>query len=193
MKYGLTMHNKWSQDTYLNAYWFAAKAHVDQRYPGTQISYIMHLSFVTMEVIAALHQEASTLDADFAVQCALLHDVIEDTDVTYQDLLLHFGSDVADAVQALTKDLSLPTKAEQMRDSLHRIRLQPKEVWMVKLADRISNLQPPPHYWSESKCCAYLLEAQEIYDALHTASPVLAARLHEKIQNYSMPHSMGNS
>ena len=45
------------QEAYLRAYHFAARAHGDQLYPGTQISYIMHLSFVSMEVLAALAVE----------------------------------------------------------------------------------------------------------------------------------------
>lgn len=42
-------------------------------------------------------------------------------------------------------------KKLQMQDSLRRIKSQPREVWMVKMADRITNLQPPPGHWSEEK------------------------------------------
>ena len=65
----------WSQDQYIKAYQFAALAHWGQFVPGTDIAYIMHLSFVSMEVIAALRTEQGH-DEDLAVQCALLHDVI---------------------------------------------------------------------------------------------------------------------
>lgn len=37
--------------------------------------------------------------------------------------------------------------SEQMEDSLRHIRLRPKEIWAIKLADRITNLQPPPSHW----------------------------------------------
>ena len=43
-------------------------------------------------------------DLDFAVQVALLHDIIEDTATTYDELAEHFGSKVADGVLALTKN-----------------------------------------------------------------------------------------
>jgi len=65
-----------------------------------------------------------------------------------------FGKAVTDGVKALTKNESLP-KDRQMSDSLHRIKLQPSEIWAVKLADRITNLQPPPAYWSREKIPNY--------------------------------------
>ncbi len=172
----------WSQDSYLKAYRFAAEAHEGQLFPGTNISYLMHLSFVTMEVIAALayHPEAN---GDLAVQCALLHDVLEDTAVSAESVKETFGSDVLHGVSALTKDKSLPKKAS-MADSLARIQQQPNEVWMVKLADRISNLAKPPSHWDSEKIVAYRQEAIQIYDALSDASDFLAKRLNERIEAY---------
>jgi (p)ppGpp synthase/HD superfamily hydrolase len=55
---------------------------------------------------------------------------------------------------------------------------------LVKLADRISNLAPPPYYWTKEKIRGYREEAIEIYTALHSASRFLAARLQEKIDAY---------
>ncbi len=175
----------WSQDTYVKAYKFAARAHRWQWVPGTSIPYIMHLSFVSMEVLAALAQaDVQVRDADLAVQCALLHDVIEDTPVRYPELEAAFGSAVADGVLALTVHKKLP-RPEQMPECLARIRQQPREIWMVKLADRITNLQPPPKHWSKSKIREYHREAQVIYEALRDASPFLADRLSRKITEYA--------
>ncbi|MEM7333626.1 MAG: HD domain-containing protein [Chloroflexota bacterium] len=172
----------WSQDSYLEAYRFAAEAHQGQQYPGTTISYIMHLSFVSMEVLAALANH-SEMDGDLAVKCALLHDVLEDTAVSADTLEATFGTDVFNGVAALTKDKDLPKKAS-MADSLARIQQQPKEVWIVKLADRISNLSRPPQHWNREKIAAYRQEAIQIYDALHEASDFLAKRLNERIEAY---------
>ena len=174
----------WSQDRYLAVYHFAARAHQGQIYPGTELPYILHLAFVSMEVIAALRDEPDR-DGDLAVQCALLHDTIEDTGVTYDELATAFGTAVADGVLALSKDTDLPKDA-QMTDSLWRIRLQPPEIWMVKLADRICNLQSPPAHWAAEKVVRYRAEAEQIYVALAEASPSLAARLREKIAGYRM-------
>ena len=94
-----------------------------------------------------------------------------------------FGQAVAAGVLALTKDMALP-KEQQLADSLRRIRHQPPEVWMVKLADRISNLQPPPSHWTKQKSASYREEALQIHEALREASPSLAKRLLAKIESY---------
>lgn len=72
----------WSQEKYIKAYKFAARAHQGQNIPGSEIPYIMHPSFVCMEVIAALSVEKEVsvekeLDGDLAIQCALLHDTFQ--------------------------------------------------------------------------------------------------------------------
>lgn len=172
----------WSQDAYIQAYHFAAQAHHGQLVPGTDIPYLMHISLVCMEVTAALHAEPAG-DPSLAVQCALLHDVIEDTPATFDSVRDAFGAAVANGVQALTKDKRLE-KSQQMEDSLRRIRQQPREVWLVKLADRITNLQPPPATWTPAKITAYQAEARQILAALGGASPLLAARLEQKIAAY---------
>jgi (p)ppGpp synthase/HD superfamily hydrolase len=176
------MQNSWLQDDYIKAYRFAAQAHRGQHVPGTDLPYIMHVSFVSMEIMAALGVETGR-DGNLAVQCALLHDVIEDTDVTYEQVQAEFGEKVAQGVLALTKDKRLE-KRLQMQDSLQRIRQQPQEIWMVKLADRISNLEPPPYYWTKERISGYREEALEIYHTLHSASEYLGSRLVEKIELY---------
>ena len=94
-----------------------------------------------------------------------------------------FGPKVLDGVQALTKNASLP-KSEAMADSLARIRSQPREVWAVKLADRITNLQPPPTHWTPEKIASYRNEAKIIHRALHDGHPFLGERLARKIEDY---------
>ncbi|MCG6135152.1 MAG: HD domain-containing protein [Nostoc sp. LLA-1] len=179
--YQLSLQN-WSPEIYIKAYKFAAHAHQGQKFPGTDISYIMHLSFVSMEIIAALSAEEEH-DGDLAIQCAILHDTIEDTNTTYEQIKAEFGESVANGVLALTKDNFLE-KHLQMADSLQRIKEQPLEIWMVKLADRITNLQAPPHYWNQNKIIRYREEGIKIYEALKDASPFLASRLFSKIEDY---------
>jgi (p)ppGpp synthase/HD superfamily hydrolase len=174
----------WSQDEYIRAYHFAARAHRWQLYPGTSIPYIMHLSFVSMEVMATMAQGETVQNPDLALQCALLHDVLEDTRVRYEQVRDEFGEAVAQGVRALTVDKRLP-RSEQMAECLPRIRQQPAEIWMVKLADRITNLQPPPRHWSKARVRDYHQEAQVILAALKDASPFLAERLRVKINEYA--------
>lgn len=172
----------WHQDDYRKAYRFAAQAHKWQKVPGTDLPYIMHLSFVVMEIIAALRNN-DDYDGNLAVQCALLHDVIEDTRTRYEQVETEFGEAVAGGVLALSKDKKLD-KSLQMADSLKRIKQQPREIWMVKLADRITNLQPPPWYWSKDKISHYGEEALTIYNALREANDALANRLLAQIEQY---------
>lgn len=171
----------WDADLYKRGLDFAAKAHGDQRVPGSGAPYVVHLAKVAMEVLCAPEG-----DVDLAMCCALLHDSMEDAGVTHERIAAEFGVDVAAGVEALTKNEQLP-KAERMADSLKRIRLQPREVWRVKLADRITNLEPAPPSWSVEKQRAYLAEAQQILDALGEASRPLAARLRAKMRDYLKP------
>jgi (p)ppGpp synthase/HD superfamily hydrolase len=176
------MTSNWNPELYIKACRFASIAHRGQIVPGSDLPYLMHLNFVSMEIIAALSVE-SGYDGDLAVQCALLHDTIEDTDTTYEQIRSIFGTRVADGVQALSKNPDLE-KSQRLTDSLDRIEQQPKEIWMVKLADRITNLQPPPAHWNLAKIVRYREEAGEIHTRLQTASPILSLRLQEKITNY---------
>ncbi|WP_323696543.1 HD domain-containing protein [Thiorhodovibrio litoralis] len=136
-----------------------------------------------MEATATVAHE-NVNNADLLVSCALLHDSIEDTTTTYEDIEELFGIEIADGVLSLTKNTMLPSKLEQMTDSIKRIRSQPLEVWMVKLCDRITNLQPPPRHWDKIKIENYKNEAGFILDRLGEASPFLADRLSNKIANY---------
>lgn len=170
----------WNQDLFKKTLDFAAKAHGAQVVTGSGAPYVVHLIKVASEVLRAAD---GSFDVDLSMQCALLHDSVEDAGMQVETLRTAFGSAVADGVSALTKNDALP-KAEQMADSLRRIKLQPREVWLVKLADRITNLEPAPAHWSPEKRVKYRLEAQEIHDALGSAHAGLAARMREKIAGY---------
>jgi len=172
---------KIDQEKITKAWFFASRVHKEQKYPGEQLPYVTHLGNVMLEVMGMV----STLeDTDLAICCAILHDTIEDADVSHEELETAFGKSVADGVMALTKNETLATKREQMLDSLERIKQQPKEVWMVKMADRVSNLGEPPHYWKVEKRESYRAEAQIIWDYLHEANEAMAERLKEKIDAY---------
>jgi len=173
----------WTPEGYAAALHFAARAHGDQREPVESLPYLHHVTWVAAEVLSALREEPG-LDEELAVQCALLHDVLEDTEVRYDELAVAFGDAVARGVLSLSKNASLP-KPEQMRDSLARIRLQPREVWIVKLADRTCNLHPPlPRHWTHDKALAYRDEAELILRELGAGSGHLARRLRRRIDAY---------
>lgn len=166
-------------------------AHRGQVYGGPteelSIDYISHIGSVAMEVVWAL-PASPHYDGNLAVQCALLHDVIEDTAKTYADVLQEFGQDVANGVRSLSKDRTIGDPPKQMVDSLHRIRQQPREIWMVKLADRIANLHYPPHSWQPERIRAYAEEALLIHEFLKEGSEILAERLLVRIEEYKRFH-----
>jgi (p)ppGpp synthase/HD superfamily hydrolase len=149
---------RWSHESWEKAFGFAARAHGSQTTPDGY-PYIYHIGLVAFELLSGLDDTAG-IDADLAIQCALLHDVLEDTGVTYEALAREFGSRVADGVLALTKNSQIE-KSGRMAESLARIVKQPKEIWMVKLADRISNMRTPPPSWTNEKITSYLDEAKD--------------------------------
>lgn len=171
---------------YQAALTFAEQAHQGQTYPshlqGEEEDYIRHVLEVA-ELVEATLQGDTAYDTSLAVHCALLHDTLEDTLVTAAELESRFGKAITAGVQALSKNPDLP-KPEQMLDSLARIRQQPHEVWLVKLADRISNLAPPPWHWDREKIIAYQEESRIIHAQLQDAHAGLAASLLERITDY---------
>jgi guanosine-3',5'-bis(diphosphate) 3'-pyrophosphohydrolase len=179
------MKPAWSQEIYLKAFKFAAEAHKEQKVPGSDLPYIAHVTLVSMEIMAALSVQYD-LDGDLAIQCALLHDVIEDTKAKYKDRMeKEFEAKVVDGVKALSKNETIESKNIRMIDSLERIKKQPKEIWMVKMADRITNLQPPPSHWDQEKIFNYKQESELIYENLKDANKFLADRLKQKIDSYN--------
>jgi (p)ppGpp synthase/HD superfamily hydrolase len=137
----VSSHMQWSVELYRKALKFAANAHGQQVVPGQKYSYVVHLCSVCAEVMNALQFEKQA-DADLAICCALLHDTLEDTTVPPVELEEAFGRDVWMGVAALTKKKRL-SKSAAMADCLERILIEPKEVGMVKMADRITNHDQP--------------------------------------------------
>lgn len=180
--YNIKLYTMNLQSAYQQAISFAARKHAGQMITGTQLPYLVHVCNVAMEVIIASHHTAGFNVID-AVQVALLHDTIEDTDTSYKELSEVFSEDIAAGVLALTKNEALP-KAEQMPDSLRRIKVLPKEIWAIKLADRITNLQKPPELWNASKKSDYLDEAIGIAAHLEGGNAYLENRIKELIQSY---------
>ncbi|WP_405410466.1 HD domain-containing protein [Maribacter sp. Asnod1-A12] len=172
-----------TQELYQEAMKFAGEKHSKQKVPGTNSNYLLHISNVAMEVLIAYNFE-NKFDIDFAIQTAILHDTIEDTRTDFEEIKNKFGEKIAEAVDALTKDEKLPSKQEKMMDSLTRINNLQKEVGLVKLADRITNLQNPPSYWSVDKIKRYCEEAKLISRTLSDKNIYLNRRLDAKIAEY---------
>ncbi len=184
----MEQQKQWSIDEIQKIWQLASKLHNGQKYggfsDGEQVEYLNHIGSVVFEVLNAL-QFTENINADLAVKCAILHDTIEDTAITYEKVKALFGHEVASGVLALTKNDKIEDSLEKMRDSLKRIKEQPIEIWAVKMADRITNLYEPPFYWKDEKKLLYMEEAEIIYDELKDGNKYLAGRLKTKIKEYS--------
>ncbi len=171
------------QTLYQEAIRFAAEKHGPQKVKGSKNPYVVHLSNVAMELFIAARRTPG-MDLSLAIQVALLHDTIEDTQTTKAELEETFSTDVAEGVWALTRDQRL-LRDYRLTDSLAKIRQCPKEVWAVKLADRITNLQTPPKSWSKSHKREYLFDSMQILEALMGGNEYLEKRLKAKIEEYN--------
>ena len=109
------------------------------------------------------------LDEDSIVAC-LLHDTIEDTDATYEEVSKLFGSDVADLVEGVTKltRVVYTTKEEAQMENLRKMLLAMSKdirVILIKIADRLHNMHTM-NFQSEAKRREKALETMEIYAPL---------------------------
>jgi (p)ppGpp synthase/HD superfamily hydrolase len=173
----------WNPDKYLTAWNFATLHHGNQKY-GKRDPYLNHIGAVVGEVAWALSLSPE-LNANLAVQAAILHDVIEDTKVGYYTLLDTFGLQVARGVLALSKDPNVSKKDfKQTHDCLKRIKYEPVEIAVVKLAARIVNLQSLPEHWDIAKRLDYVDESQLIFRSLGSSHKLLGDRLKLKIDQY---------
>lgn len=170
------------QSTFKKAYEYAALKHQGQKLPGTKLPYLVHVTNVAIEVLVA-GMNTNDFDLDFGVSVALLHDVMEDTEANYLELKDLYGERIAEGVLALTKFSNLE-KSEQMENSLDRIKMLEKEIWAVKLADRLINLQAPSLEWTPEKRKKYLQGSENILSELAPANEYLALRLKAAINEY---------
>jgi guanosine-3',5'-bis(diphosphate) 3'-pyrophosphohydrolase len=153
---------------------YAAEKHKDQKRKGTASEpYINHLLEVAQLVSTALSQPDANL-----IIATLLHDTVEDADVTSTELIKQFGQDVADLVAELTDDKSLP-KAERKRLQVEHAAKLSVRAQTIKLADKISNLRSilssPPADWNLERKRGYFDWAKRVVDGLTAPNPMLKA------------------
>lgn len=122
----------------LNAYQFAAQCHEGQTRQSGE-PYITHPVAVAI-ILANMHLDAESLMA------AMLHDVIEDTHVSKEDVAERFGPTVAELVDGVSKltEIEFASKAEQQAENFQKMTLAMAKdirVMLVKLADRLHNMR----------------------------------------------------
>ncbi len=116
---------------------------------------------------------------DLEVLCAaVLHDTIEDTKTTREELAAAFGEGIAEIVVEVTDDKTLGKKERKDRQVSHAPHLS-RQAKLVKLADKISNLRDilefPPSHWPTSDKHQYFDWAGQVIDGLRGVHPGLEA------------------
>ncbi len=156
----------------LRAAVFAAEKHALQKRKGAAGEpYVNHLLEVAELVSSALTEPDPNL-----VMAALLHDTVEDTGVTREQLIECFSLDVATLVMECTDDKSLP-KAERKRLQIEHAPKISARAQVIKLADKISNLRSilysPPADWDLERRRQYFEWARQVVAALSHPNPTL--------------------
>jgi guanosine-3',5'-bis(diphosphate) 3'-pyrophosphohydrolase len=158
----------------LSALQFAAHKHRDQRRKDLEASpYINH----PIALANVLWDEGRVHDAS-VICAALLHDTIEDTETTEQEIRGLFGAKVAHIVAEVSDDKT-HDKATRKRLQIEHAPHISREAKLVKLADKICNLRDmgasPPKTWPKSRVREYFDWAKAVVDGLRGVHPRLEA------------------
>ncbi len=156
--------NNWRSNTKLitTAYNYAVSHHGDQKRKSGE-PYIIH----PLQVAYTL----ANMDMDDATVCAaLLHDVVEDTEATHEDLIKEFGEEIATMVDGVTKlgKLNYASLKEQQVEDYRKMFLamgKDIRVILIKLADRLHNMRTLKHL-SRDRQIANAGETMELYAPL---------------------------
>lgn len=141
------------------AFDFARLAHGDQKRKDGSL-------FITHPLAAAEIIAEMSLDEE-SIIAALLHDTVEDTGITHEDIEKKFGTEVAELVEGVTKltRVTYSNKEDEQMENLRKMLIAMAKdirVILIKLADRLHNMRTL-EYQSEEKQREKALETMEIY------------------------------
>src|SRR5215204_115042 len=158
--------------TLLQAASFAAKKHRYQKRKGNDAEpYVNH----PLEVANLLANVGKIDDYDVLI-AAVLHDTIEDTQTTSEELTALFGAQVCGYVLEVTDDKSLP-KAERKQKQIEHAPHLSAAAKQIKLCDKISNItdvtNKPPADWDQQRRLEYVNWGEAVVDGLRGANQAL--------------------
>lgn len=158
----------------LRALAFAAERHSGQRRKDAAASPYINHPIALADVLA---NEGRVLDV-VVLSAAMLHDTIEDTATTADELAMHFGPRIAAVVVEVSDDRSLDKATRKLRQIEHAPHLSP-EAKLVKLADKICNLRDilasPPVHWPLQRQQAYFDWSAQVIAGVRGIHPQLEA------------------
>ena len=163
----------------LHALHFAADRHRDQRRKGEDASPYINHPIVVAETLARF----GVTDL-VTLQAAVLHDTLEDTETTPEELEAVFGPEVRGVVEEVTDDKSLP-KRERKRAQVRRAAALSRRAKLVRIADKIANvhdvLHAPPSDWSVDWRLGYIDWTERVVDECRGCHPGLEAHYDEVV------------
>ena len=144
-------------------YELAAELHKEQKRDSGE-PYILH-PLAVASILASLHMDDTTIMA------GLLHDVVEDTDMTLEDIRRLYGDDMVVLLDGVTKlsKLAFSSKQERQVENLRKMFLAMSKdirIIIIKLADRLHNMRTLSSHHSELRKKEIALETQEIFAPL---------------------------
>jgi (p)ppGpp synthase/HD superfamily hydrolase len=157
----------------LDAALFAAEKHRGQQRKDKSTPYLNHLIDV-----AELLDRVGEISDPPVLQAALLHDTLEDTQTTVEELDARFGQQVRHLVQEVTDDNSLPQERRRQLQIEHAPHLS-RGAQQIKIADKISNvgdITPSQPDWSLERKRDYLDWAEKVVAGCRGCCPPLEAR-----------------
>jgi guanosine-3',5'-bis(diphosphate) 3'-pyrophosphohydrolase len=170
--------------TVLRAAAFAADKHRNQRRKDSDATPYINHPLALANVLA----QAGVYDP-IVISAALLHDTVEDTKTSYDELASEFSPDVARVVLEVTDDKSLP-KAERKRLQVEHAPHLSDRAKLVKLADKICNVRDmndaPPADWPIERRQEYFAWAKRVVDGLRGVHPQLERQFDAEIERWSV-------
>ena len=134
----LSLYSEKDQEEINNAFLYAKNGHQGQKRKSGE-------DYITHPLHVAIYLAELNFDID-TIKAALLHDLVEDTDITYQDIKKTFGKEVADLVDGVTKldKIKYNSREEAKADAIRKMVIAMSKdirVLILKLADRLHNIE----------------------------------------------------
>ena len=182
LKKKISTYTKKDLDLIEKAYLYALKYHKGQKRESGE-DYIVHPLTVAY-ILASMHADTDTLCA------ALLHDVIEDTPATYEDIKNEFNLEIANLVDGVTKltHMNFVSRDEFLATNLRRIivsMMDDARIVIIKLVDRLHNMRTL-EYKTTEKRQEIALQTIEIYVPL--AYYIGAYKIKDELENISFKY-----
>ena len=166
---------------FIQAIHFAAKKHRKHKRKGADNEpYINH----PLEVLNLLVNVGRVSDTKTLI-AALLHDTVEDTDTTKEEIAENFGREVSEIVMELTDDKSLPKAVRKEKQVEHAPHLS-FAAKQIKICDKISNIRDvtenPPDGWSDERRLEYINWGEQVVAGLRGTSRDLEKHFDEVVE-----------